>query len=224
MKLKKLSLILISTLFLIALTIMPNTSKASTQITPPLYLGVQEYRTNTNPQNMAYAIGNPDRNGSTSETMVGAKIWDIVKYQSGDTADTNYDNTINYYCVKAGVGFRNTGERAIYNLSYDFKTEREEILQSNNDIIKSIVNTENDTYYKIMALADLMYLPVQTTDEDILAKQEEEKQELLKAAQIYIPDEFTIEITDTDIEAVQQAALWYFTNYDDEIFDTVYNQ
>ena len=216
MKLKKASILLISTLFTLLLMIIPNISKASTQVIPPLYLGVQEYRTNTDPENMAYAIGNPDRNGETQETMVGAKIWDIVEYKSNDEQDKNYDNTKNYFCVKAGVGFRNPGERAIYNISYDFKTEREQILASNNDTLKSIVNIENDTYYNIMALADLMYLPGVSTQED--------KQELLKAAKIYLPEDFTIELTDTDIEAVEQAALWYFTNYDDPIYETVYNQ
>ena len=216
MKLKKKSLFITSILFALALMIMPNLSKASTQLEPPLYLGVQEYRTNTDPANMAYAIGNPDRNGETPETMVGAKLWDIVEYKSDSEQDKNYDNSKNYFCVKAGVGFRNPGEKATYNISYDFKNEREEILKSNNDVIKSLVNIDNDTYYNIMALADLMYLPGVSTEED--------KQALLEAADIHIPEEFTLELTDTDIEAIEQAALWYFTNYDDEIYDTVYNQ
>ena len=50
------------TVYLIAFTIFfglvmlfTNQSKAAV-VNPPLYLGIQEYRTNTDPQNMAYGI------------------------------------------------------------------------------------------------------------------------------------------------------------------------
>ena len=108
MKIKKLFFILIFTILFTAFFSV-NKAKAVT-LEEPIYLGVQEYRTNTNPQNMAYGINNPDRNGSEVEDIEGAKIWDIVKYNS--LSDSNYDNSISYYCVKAGVGFRNTGEKA----------------------------------------------------------------------------------------------------------------
>lgn len=213
MKIHKWSILFIVAIILTTIfTLIPNNSKAAT-LQPPIYLGIQEYRTNTDPENMAYGIGNPDRNGSTTDTIVGAKIWDIVKYNSLD--DNQYDNTINYYCVKAGVGFRNTGDKATYNVSYDFKKDRDEILSSNNKYLKSIVNTDNNTYYNIMALADLMYLPGVST--------QQEKEALIKASGI-LSEEYPVQIKDSDIEAIQQAALWYFTNYDDELFDKIYNQ
>lgn len=218
MKLKKWSLVVISLLAVIMLWNIPTSSQAVTNLATPLYLGVQEFRNNTDPANMAYGIGNPDRNGSTPESMIGAKIWDIVSYRS--LTDTNYDNSTNYYCVKAGVGFRNTGEKDTYNISYNFKEDRDAILATNNDVLKSLVNTDNDTYYNLMAIADLLYLPGISTEQerkDLIANS-------LRAAGIDV-DEFAVEITDTDIEAVQQAVLWYFTNYDDGvIYDNVYNQ
>ena len=78
MKLKKWSLAVISLLAAIVLWNIPTSSQAVSNLATPLYLGVQEFRNNTDPANMAYGIGNPDRNGSTPESMVGAKIWDIV--------------------------------------------------------------------------------------------------------------------------------------------------
>ena len=152
--LKKIFFIVIS-IILFSLLFIGNKSKAADE-NLPLYLGIQEYRTNTDPKNMAYGIGNPDRNGSEVADIKGAKIWDIVKYNS--MSDNNYDNTVNYYCVKAGIGFRNTGDKATYNVAYDFKEDRNTMLGlNNNDPVKSIV--QDEAYYKILALADLMYIP-----------------------------------------------------------------
>ena len=214
MKMKKAVYLIAFTIFFGLVMLFTNQSKAAV-VNPPVYLGIQEYRTNTDPQNMAYGINNPNRNGSTTAEIKGAKIWDIVKYNS--LSDTNYDNSIDYYCVKAGVGFRNTGDKATYNVSYDFKTEKETIAKTQNSVLKSLVSDE--AYYKILAITDLMYIPGESTIEDRTAL----KNAALTAAGIDI-DEFAIDITDTDIEAVQQAALWYFTNYDDEVWGTVYNQ
>ena len=214
MKLRKAIYAMSFIIFFCLVMFFANKSEAAV-VNPPLYLGIQEYRTNTDPQNMAYGINNPDRNGSTTAEITGAKIWDIVKYNSLN--DTNYDNSVDYYCVKAGVGFRNTGDKATYNVSYDFKTDKETISQTQNTVLKSLVADE--AYYKILAITDLMYIPQESTLE--------ERTELINSALAYAGidvDEFAIEIKDTDIEAVQQAALWYFTNYDDELFAKVYNQ
>ena len=214
MKMKRAVYLIAFTIFFGLVMLFTNQSKAAV-VNPPLYLGIQEYRTNTDPQNMAYGINNPDRNGSTTADIKGAKIWDIVKYNS--LSDTNYDNSIDYYCVKAGIGFRNTGDKATYNVSYDFKAEKGTIAKTQNSVLKSLVSDE--AYYKILAITDLMYIPGESTIEDRTAL----KNAALTAAGIDI-DEFAIDITDTDIEAVQQAALWYFTNYDDEVWGAVYNQ
>ena len=192
MKAKKIILIFLSILFTIFLINIPNSSKAETDLSTPLYLGAQEFRKNTTPENMAYAIGTPDKNGSTIESIVGEKIWKFVSYKSIDASDVNYDDQTQYFCAKGGVGFRNTGEKAIYDKSYNFVTDRYIMLQTKNDVLKSILTLDNNVYYNIIALAELLYIPGQSTEED--------KQELLDAAKIYIPDEFIVEITDSDIE------------------------
>ena len=126
MNVKKTSFLSAFVILFLSLIFFFNTNSKAATVNPPIYLGIQEYRTNTDPTNMAYGIGNPDRNGSEVADIKGAKIWDIVQYSS--ESDTNYDNTVNYYCVKAGVGFRNTGDKLTYNVSYDFKADRNTML------------------------------------------------------------------------------------------------
>ena len=206
---KKITLVLASIMFAIIFMVIPNKASAATTITTPLYFGIQEFRTGTTPENMAYAINNPYDNGATTESIVGAKLWQIVKYNS--KTDSNYTSG-NYYCVRAGVGFADVGDIAEYNISYDFKTEKSAIAASGNAVLQSIVN--NGYYNNLLALVDLMYLNGVSTDAERTA--------LLEAAQIHDED-YTAHITNSDIEAVQQAAVWYFSNHDDELFEKVYN-
>lgn len=206
---KRITLLVISVIFATILMVIPNKSEAATTLTTPMYFGIQEFRNGTTPENMAYAINNPYDNGSTTESIVGAKIWQIVKYNS--KTDSNF-NTGNYYCVRAGVGFSDTNKKAEYNISYDFKNEKAAIASSGNTVLKSIVN--NGYYNNLLALADLIYLDGVSTDAEKLA--------LLESAGIY-EENYTAHITDSDIEAVQQAAIWYYSNHDDELFERVYN-
>ena len=202
---KKLLIIVIMTIFII-LSLMPAISNAAVASTP-LILGITELRTTSTP-NMGYAIGDPNTNG---ETGTAAKIWNIVKYNSME--EETFEEA-NIYCAKAGVGFSDTRKKAAYDIFFDLKTEREEI-EKQNDILKSIVtgkiNLENgqtvEKYHAILALIDMIYLDKVST--------EEEKTQLLENANIYA-DQWSTQLTIDDIEAVQQAALWYFTNYGEE--------
>ena len=72
MKNKKLKLsILLSLIFMFVSLCFSNTVKA-VGANEELYLGIQEYRQTSDPENMGYAIKNPDDNGTSEETMVGA--------------------------------------------------------------------------------------------------------------------------------------------------------
>ena len=176
--------------------IVGTTSKAATQ-SPTLYFGITELRTMSKP-NLGYSIGNPDTGGTTT---TAAKIWNIVQY-----SDSNYSNPteVNVYCVKAGVGFSDTSKEQSYNLKYDMKTERTEIAEQ-NDVLNKLVN--NGQYNNLLALADLIYLPGVSTAE--------ERAKLLDDAGI-ADGEGEFALTDDDIKATQQAAMWYFTNYGEE--------
>ena len=204
---RKVILSMLSIMFVIVLIIIPNKVSAVTTLTTPMYFGVNEFR-GTNPDSFGYAIGNPYDNGDIN-SIVGAKIWQIVKY-NGPT-DTN-SNTGNYYCVRAGVGFSDTNLRAEYNIAYDLKNDKALLAASSNKYLQKIAT--NGYYNNLLALSDLLYLKGVSTDA--------EKTSLLNSAGIYAED-YTALMTDDDIEAVQQAAVWYYSNHDDVNFEKVYN-
>ena len=215
MKIKRILLILIF-MALFILTLSGNQSKAKTMETP-IYLGTQEFRTDSDPANMGYAINDPDTNGSTSGGNIkGAKLWKIVKYSS--QSSTTYDNSIDYYCIRAGIGFSNTDGKVLYNVSYDFKKDRSQLQSSTNNILKIL--SSDDVYYKLLAMSDLMYIKGESTTQ--------ERTELIEKACSSVGvdvEDFAVDLTDSDIEAVQQAALWYFTNQDEtENFSQIYDQ
>ncbi len=207
---KKITLTIMSIVIAILIMIIPNIAKASTTLTTPLYFGINEFRNGTTPDKMGYAIFNPYANGATEDSIVGTKIWQIVKY---DSKTSNNMITGNYYCVRAGVGFSDTNKRAEYTIAYDLKTEKDKIEKSGNTVLNKIVT--NGQYNNLLALADLVYLKGVSTDS--------EKTALLNAAGIHAEDYDNL-ITNSDIEAVQQAAFWYYTNHDDSLFDKLYNQ
>ena len=207
---KKITLTIMSIVIAILIMIIPNIAKASTTLTTPLYFGINEFRDGTTPDKMGYAIFNPYANGATEDSIVGTKIWQIVKY---DSKTSNNMITGNYYCVRVGVGFSDTNKRAEYTIAYDLKTEKDKIEKSGNTVLNKIVT--NGQYNNLLALTDLVYLKGVSTDS--------EKTALLNAAGIYA-DNYENIIADSDIEAVQQAAFWYYTNHDDSLFDRLYNQ
>ena len=207
---KKITLTIMSIVIAILVMIIPNIAKASTTLTTSLYFGINEFRDGTTPDKMGYAIFNPYANGATEDSIVGTKIWQIVKY---DSKTSNNMITGNYYCVRAGVGFSDINKRAEYTITYDLKTEKDKIEKSGNTVLNKIVT--NGQYNNLLALADLVYLKGVSTDS--------EKTALLNAAGIYAEDYDNL-ITNSDIEAVQQAAFWYYTNHDDSLFDKLYNQ
>ena len=210
MKSKKIRVLLISLISMMMVATFATKSKAVTPLATPVYFGVEEFRTGTTPENMGYAINNPLANGSTTESIVGTKIWNIKKYSSNVVDENGIDG--NFYCVRAGIGFQNTAEIATYNITYDLKTEQAALASSGNSVLQSIAN--NGYYNNLLALTDIIYLKGVSTAE--------EKTALLTQAGIDAED-YTVALTEDDIEAVQQAAIWYYTNHDDALFDKVFD-
>lgn len=204
MKLKKV-ITVFGMLIILGLLVFGQTSSyAAVTTTSQMYLGLVDLRTNSEP-NMGYAIGNPNAN-QAGQTQVAQKIWNVVKYSSSTSNDPT---EANIYCVKSGVGFHNTEERATYNAFFNMMTEREAI-KNQNEILKALVEdniTVNgqtvNKYNALLAIFDLIYINGETTDS--------QKAELLKNAKIY-SEAYDFEMTVDDIMAVQQAAIWYFTN------------
>ena len=209
MKIKKIVLSLLTIITFGIFVLTQNIASYAETTNTPLYLGITELRTYDTP-NMGYAIGDPNTNGTTGDA---AKIWNIVEYSS---ASSNNPIEANIYCVKAGVGFTSVKTRDTYNVFYNMKTEREQI-KAQNDVLKSIVEGTIDVgdgktvskYDALLALADILYLHGESTASD--------KAQLLETAKCNYVDGYDIyPLTDDDIDAVQQAAIWYFTNYNEE--------
>ena len=166
------------------------------QLSTPLYFGINEMRTLSQP-NMGYAIGDPNSNGAEGNA---AKLWNILKYS---TNTSNDPTEVDVYCVKAGVGFSNTYRRATYDFALDMYKEREGIA-SFSSILSGLVNGGH--YNELLALANILYLAEDET-EDLEA--------FLNKAQIS-EDYWDSLLTVDEVKAVQQAAIWYFTNYGEE--------
>ena len=207
MKVKKIFMIVAFVVaFIINALLYTNVTYARLANTP-LYIGITETKLESG---LGYAIGNPNDNG--------AKIWNLIQYQS-ETSATYSENNI--YCLKSGAGFVNVDRRVTYDTYYDMKTERATLQTQNqnqilNELATGIITLDDGTqvskYSAILAMMDLFYYSKSST--------QEERQALLQDAQI---PTYTYNLTDDDIEAVQQAALWYFTNYDESngIFDNM---
>ena len=122
-------------------------------------------------------------------------VWKIVTY-SGSAI--NYDRTL--YCLKAEQGFY-TSEPGVfketYNLSYDFMNKN-----SMNPL-----PVPSQYYNQIVWILNHSYIPSASTAST-------DKTTLLQNAGIT----GTSELTDDDIDVVQQLAIWYFTNYDDSTY------
>ena len=124
-------------------------------------------------------------------------VWKIVTY-SGSAI--NYDRTL--YCLKAEQGFY-TSEPGVfketYNLSYDFMNKNS----------MSPLPVPSQYYNQIVWILNHAYIPSASTAST-------DKTTLLQNAGIT----GTSELTDDDIDVVQQLAIWYFTNYDDSTYHT----
>ena len=122
-------------------------------------------------------------------------VWKIVTY-SGSAI--NYDRTL--YCLKAEQGFY-TSEPGVfketYNLSYDFMNKNS----------MSPLPVPSQYYNQIVWILNHSYIPSASTAST-------DKTTLLQNAGIT----GTSELTDDDIDVVQQLAIWYFTNYDDSTY------
>ena len=163
--------------------------------------GIEEYRRPTaDGKQYAYKI---NRGGSN-----GKMVWKVVVRENSGTT-INYDNTI--YCLKAEKGFY-TDTPGNFSADYDKMIDFADKIQ----LVPSII-ANDDYYYAIMWILDHAYIPYYTKSSDSVDVQtqkaeqaEQDKQDLLNAAGLSESDKN--ELTDDDIDVVQQTAIWYFTN------------
>ncbi|MCI8700426.1 MAG: Cys-Gln thioester bond-forming surface protein, partial [Clostridia bacterium] len=162
------------------------------------------------------AVGNGIGYGidMTSSGTEGKYIWNIKSYATA-SASSNSVVTSNLYCIKAGFGY-----------TWENLKQPNAVLTYDQSIFSE--NAVDGYYNEILWVIDHMYIP-----------QEENKEEFLKSIGIelyedseyklyyYNPDltpgydytdlssgnEYIYTLTDDDIVAVQQAVVWYYTNY-----------
>ena len=207
MKLKRILIGSIISIMFSTFFIAQNITYATTAQTQ-LYLGItalmsgDQVKTGSNGETgyLGYAIGNP-KTANTQDKVNAATIWNIVEYKSNSSEDNTYSSDRSIFCLKSGVGFKQTSDRQAYNEYFDMKKEK--------DAIKS----------QVTALSDVIEGSVTVDDGEV---NRYDAKALLEQAGIDLEDydegEF---LNGDDIKAVQQAALWYFTNSKntDDVFD-----
>jgi uncharacterized repeat protein (TIGR01451 family) len=169
--------------------------------------------------------------------------YSVVKiYDEDDKIANELAYTKALYCLRGGVGFGADGEDIATNsvkyqeigemhqdadkiiselVKYMGKTNEENLIvdvsikkmDTNLQTIEKKVNL----YNAILWIIDEIYLPTDKTNNEgvIVYDASEYRDELLSKAGI--PRTQQVDITDNDIEVIQQLALWYFTNYDEQL-------
>lgn len=209
MKLKKIIGMLIASFILIAAisVIYPNETYAANG---SYVLGI------TNIRESGYGYGVGGLKGSVPNMTPNKKVWKIVSYNNNVIS---YDNA--FYCLKAEHGFVNDTNnsstdvstiRKTYNTRFDMKQDATSVIARLNDINTAVGDAAitEANYNKILWIIDNMYLP-KAGSKDI------DKQTLAKAAGI--PDG-TLRLTDDELEAIQQLAIWHYTNPNASYYNT----
>ena len=133
----------------------------------------------------------------------GSKVWKIAEYDSENGKTADLSKTI--YCIKGGPGFGSSdmatgGVPTISKYTQKFNLKD---LASIPSTYSKILPTGSN-YNSLMWLLDNIYImPAIGTDNTTA------REEFLKSK---IPNELYELVTDDDIDAVQQLAVWYFTN------------
>ena len=133
----------------------------------------------------------------------GSKVWKIAEYDSENGKTADLSKTI--YCIKGGPGFGSSdmatgGVPTISKYTQKFNLKD---LASIPSTYSKILPTGSN-YNSLMWLLDNIYImPAIGTDNTTA------REEFLKSK---IPNELYELVTDDDIDAVQQLAIWYFTN------------
>ena len=168
-------------------------------------LGSEIYAANTMDLNITDI--RPYTSKKYTVTTPNGNIHTIFKIMKRNGAGYTYEDAL--YCLRSGIGFGDTefaGDLSevadvTYTESYNLKTDATAVMNYyRNTIGYNITNTE---YNAMLWIIDNMYLPEHPDSAQM-------KTRLLEKAEI-----LNSELTDDDIEFIQQMALWYFANYDD---------
>ena len=188
-KLKKFNKMLRSfILSIITITILSLFNFVQAANAGPLYLGIELYR------NTGYAY----RQGQL-------EIFKILSYTSADkTSRVSKESTI--YCIKGGTGFGSANPSTTGAIAYTNKFDLRN-LSAIPSPYKDVLPT-GENYNKLMWVLDHLFIMPENPQED----NKTEREDFLSKV---IPEEFYEKLTNDDIDVVQQMAIWYFTNPND---------
>ena len=170
-----------------------------------MLLGNEIYAANTMDLNIVEA--RPYTSKKYTVTTPNGNVHTIFKIVKKNGITYSHEDAL--YCLRSGLGFGNTelandlAEVAdvTYTEKYNLKTEATDVINYyRTEIGYNISNTE---YNSMLWIIDNMYLPEHKDSTQM-------KEKLMKKADIVNPI-----LNDDDIEFVQQMALWYFANYDE---------
>ena len=188
-RVKKINKILLSfILSIITVTALSLSNFVQAANAGPLYLGIELYR------NSGYAY----RQGQL-------EIFKILSYTSTDkTSRVPGEKTI--YCIKGGAGFGSATPSTTGAIAYTNKFDLKNVSAIPSPYKDVLPTGEN--YNKLMWVLDHLFIMPENPQEDNTA----EREAFLSKV---IPEEFYEKLTNDDIDVVQQMAIWYFTNPDD---------
>ncbi len=167
------------------------------------YLAIFSHKTFDDGETIGYGINIPGE---------GGKIDGIIQeFEDNKSIEHLKKEQQQMYCLKAGMGFEEPDMIETYNISFDMVAEKNK-LEKHNNVTYQFANGGN--YDKVIYLFNIMYIPGQST--------EEYRKELLDKAFKKFPVDFKTGIKDSDINAINQALLWHYTNPNDLRFD-LYN-
>ena len=189
MKLKKIAMIIIMTLLALILVGSLNVSNAAIG---SKYLGIKMLR-----------------QSGFGYKALEKNIWKIVETNSSGTS-ANYDNTI--YCLKGGPGFGSgefgSGSPTVREYTRYFDMKDSDSIPSTYQ--NALPDVNSNTYKALLWLLENVYVAPKSTASSTERQEAAEYRELL-LEQAGISGGY---LTDDDIDAVQQLAVWHFTNDD----------
>ena len=219
MKGRKIIAIVLVCLLVVACIVIPNTINIAQA--EEAYFGISILMDS----GMGYSIGKP-----TNElTNSFARIWNIVQYQSANS-NQKVSPQKDIYCLKAGAGTLQASttsktQTVTYDKHYDMKKDKDTLKQATNQYVKELMNNidgENYSKYNaLLALFDMIYITDNLDKKELIqtiinensssySDKVEALQNIIDKGEVDTNERI---ITKDEVKAVQQAVIWYFTNY-----------
>ena len=180
-----------------------------------------------------------------SDESGNSVVYTVVKiFDDADRKSNNLLYSRPFYCLRGGVGFGASSTNPSADVSADaikyIQTDKSEMHTNADEVIakyKQLYNVDlNRTeqfningidgkveqksvniYNAILWILDESYLPrdIKNSENATVYSATEYKKELLDKAGV--PTSEQEKITDDDLEVIQQLAIWYFVNYDEQV-------